>query len=104
MNLEKIEVRNTLIAGVSVVGKMMRELMGLEAFVGSLYVLIALGVVYFYFYNLAPTVIGSVKEWTVFTTLRTTVSLALIAILLGSVGGLYGGLALRPRSRIVKPL
>ncbi len=54
-------------------------------FGGALYVLIALAVVYLYFYKLAPTIVGSIKDWTVFSVLRVTVVLALIAILLGSV-------------------
>ncbi len=51
---------------------------------GAFYVLIALAVVYLFFFKIVPLVIAGVK-WTVFDIFRITIVLGILAVLLGCV-------------------
>ncbi|MEM7534775.1 MAG: LysM peptidoglycan-binding domain-containing protein [Chloroflexota bacterium] len=54
-------------------------------FANAFYVIVALAIVYLFFFQLVPKVIGSVNNWNFGSVFRITFVLALIAIILGSV-------------------
>ncbi len=57
----------------------------LSWFAGAFYVIIALAIVYLYFFRLVPLVLSSVKAWTLFDVVRITFVLGGLAVLLGCV-------------------
>ena len=57
----------------------------LNWFAGAFYVIIALAIVYLYFFRLVPLVLSSVKAWTLFDVVRITFVLGGLAVLLGCV-------------------
>ena len=57
---------------------------------GAFYVIIALSIVYLYFFRIVPLVIGSIKEWNIFVVVRITIVLASLAFLLGCVAVITG--------------
>ncbi len=54
-------------------------------FAGAFYVIVALAIVYLYFFRLVPLVLASVKAWTFFDVIRITFVLGGLAFLLGVV-------------------
>ena len=54
-------------------------------FAGAFYVVVALAIVYLYFFRLVPMVISSVKAWTFWDVIRITFVLGGLAFLLGAV-------------------
>ena len=54
-------------------------------FAGAFYVVVALAIVYLYFFRLVPLVLSSVKAWTFFDVIRITFVLGGLAFLLGCV-------------------
>ena len=57
---------------------------------GAFYVIVALSIVYLYFFRIVPLVIGSIKEWNIFVVVRITIVLASLAFLLGCVAVITG--------------
>jgi hypothetical protein len=62
----------------------------LNWFAGAFYVIVALAIVYLYFFKLVPLVLGSVKTWTIWDVFRITFVLGGMAILLGYVAVFTG--------------
>lgn len=77
---------------------------------GAFYVLVALSIVYLYFFRIVPIVINSIKEWNIFVVFRVTIVLASLAFLLGCVAVITGDwifsqvLDALPRTRIAREL
>lgn len=77
---------------------------------GAFYVIVALSIVYLYFFRIAPIVIGSIKEWNIFVVLRVTIVLASLAFLLGCVAVITGDwifsqvLDTLPRTRMAREI
>lgn len=57
---------------------------------GAFYVIVALSIVYLYFFRIVPIVINSIKEWNIFVIFRVTIVLASLAFLLGCVAVITG--------------
>jgi len=57
---------------------------------GAFYVIVALSIVYLYFFRIVPLVISSIKEWNIFVVVRVTIVLASLAFLLGCVAVITG--------------
>lgn len=77
---------------------------------GAFYVIVALSIVYLYFFRIAPMVIGSIKEWNIFVVLRVTIVLASLAFLIGCVAVVTGDwifgqvLDTLPRTRMAREI
>lgn len=54
-------------------------------FAGAFYVIVALSIVYLFFFRIVPMVISGIKDWTISAVLRVTLVLAALAILIGCV-------------------
>lgn len=57
---------------------------------GAFYVIVALSIVYLYFFRIVPMVIGTIKEWNIFVVVRVTIVLASLAFLIGCVAVITG--------------
>ncbi|MEZ4617779.1 MAG: hypothetical protein R2867_20030 [Caldilineaceae bacterium] len=57
---------------------------------GAFYVIVALSIVYLYFFRIAPMVISTIKEWNIFVVVRVTIVLASLAFLIGCVAVITG--------------
>lgn len=57
---------------------------------GAFYVIVALSIVYLYFFRIVPIVINSIKDWNIFVIFRVTIVLASLAFLLGCVAVITG--------------
>ena len=57
---------------------------------GAFYVVVALSIVYLYFFKIVPIVMGSIKDWNLFAVIRSTIVLASLAFLLACVAVLIG--------------
>lgn len=57
---------------------------------GAFYVIVALSIVYLYFFRIVPIVVNSIKEWNIFVVFRVTIVLASLAFLLGCVAVITG--------------
>ncbi len=77
---------------------------------GAFYVIVALSIVYLYFFRIAPMVIASIKEWNIFVVLRVTIVLASLAFLIGCVAVVTGDwifgqvLDTLPRTRMAREI
>jgi len=57
---------------------------------GAFYVIVALSIVYLYFFRIVPMVISTIKEWNIFVVVRVTIVLASLAFLIGCVAVITG--------------
>lgn len=57
---------------------------------GAFYVIVALSIVYLYFFRIAPLVIAKIDKWDIFVVIRVTIVLASLAFLLGCVAVITG--------------
>lgn len=57
---------------------------------GAFYVLVALSIVYLYFFRIVPLVVARVDKWDIFVVFRVTIVLASLAFLLGCVAVITG--------------
>lgn len=77
---------------------------------GAFYVIVALSIVYLYFFRIVPMVIGTIKEWNIFVVVRITVVLASLAFLIGCVAVITGDwifsqvLDTLPRTRMAREI
>lgn len=77
---------------------------------GAFYVIVALSIVYLYFFRIVPIVINTIKDWNIFVIFRVTIVLASLAFLLGSVAVLTGDwifsqvLDTLPQTRMVREI
>jgi hypothetical protein len=77
---------------------------------GSFYVIVALSIVYLYFFRIAPMVISTIKEWNIFVVIRVTIVLASLAFLIGCVAVITGDwifsqvLDTLPRTRMAREI
>ncbi len=77
---------------------------------GAFYVIVALSIVYLYFFRIAPMVISTIKEWNIFVVVRVTIVLASLAFLIGCVAVITGDwifsqvLDTLPRTRMAREI
>ncbi len=77
---------------------------------GAFYVIVALSIVYLYFFRITPMVIGTIKEWNIFVVVRVTIVLASLAFLIGCVAVITGDwifsqvLDTLPRTRMAREI
>ncbi len=77
---------------------------------GAFYVIVALSIVYLYFFRIVPMVIGTIKEWNIFVVVRVTIVLASLAFLIGCVAVITGDwifsqvLDTLPRTRMAREI
>lgn len=57
---------------------------------GAFYVIVALSIVYLYFFKITPLVIAKIDKWDIFVVVRVTIVLASLAFLLGCVAVITG--------------
>lgn len=57
---------------------------------GAFYVIVALSIVYLYFFKITPLVIAKIDKWDIFVVIRVTIVLASLAFLLGCVAVITG--------------
>lgn len=77
---------------------------------GAFYVIVALSIVYLYFFKIVPMVIQTIKEWNIFVVVRVTIVLASLAFLIGCVAVITGDwifsqvLDTLPRTRMAREI
>ena len=77
---------------------------------GAFYVIVALSIVYLYFFRITPLVISTIKEWNIFVVVRVTIVLASLAFLIGCVAVITGDwifsqvLDTLPRTRMAREI
>lgn len=57
---------------------------------GAFYVIVALSIVYLYFFRIVPLVVARVDKWDIFVVVRVTIVLASLAFLIGCVAVITG--------------
>lgn len=57
---------------------------------GAFYVIVALSIVYLYFFRIVPLVVARVDKWDIFVVVRITIVLASLAFLIGCVAVITG--------------
>ncbi|MEZ4868645.1 MAG: LysM domain-containing protein [Caldilineaceae bacterium] len=77
---------------------------------GTFYVIVALSIVYLYFFKIAPMVIAKIDKWDLFVVIRITIVLASLAFLIGCVAVITGDwifsqvLDTLPRTRMAREI